>query len=185
MKGSFTVTALFAALLASGCSQTASPTGPSSASSSLSVARSAGSNGMPGSSNSQSVPFNGTFEGTQAATPLEPPFALVDGTASGTATQLGRFTVAFPHTVNFATATGVGTYTFIAANGDTLTADFTGQAQVAPITSIVEQATITGGTGRFTGATGNFTVRRLVDRVAGTTTGSFEGTMSAPGAGNQ
>jgi hypothetical protein len=43
-----------------------------------------------------------------------------------------------------------------AANGDTLTADFTGEAQVGPIISILEHATITGGTGRFAGAAGNF-----------------------------
>src|SRR6476469_9499465 len=77
-----------------------------------------------------------------------------------------------PHTVNFATATG-----------DTLTADFTGEAQVGPIISIVEHATITGGTGRFAGAAGTFTAHRLYDPVNSTTTGSFEGTISAPGAG--
>jgi hypothetical protein len=88
-----------------------------------------------------------------------------------------------PHTVNFATATGDGTYTFTAANGDTLTADFTGEAQVGPIISIVEHATITGGTGRFAGAAGTFTAHRLYDPVNSTTTGSFEGTISAPGAG--
>lgn len=128
------------------------------------------------------VPFRGTFENTQTLTPLTPPLVMVDGRATGEGTQLGRFDVAFPHTVNFATATGVGTYTFTAANGDVLTATFTGQAQVGPVTSIVEQATITGGTGRFAGATGSFTSRRLFHLATGTTTGSFEGTISAAGA---
>jgi hypothetical protein len=103
--------------------------------------------------------------------------------ATGTATLLGRFTLEIPHTVNFATATGDGTYTFTAANGDTLTADFTGEAQVGATISILEHATITGGTGRFAGAAGIFTAHRLYDPVNGTTTGSFEGTISAPGAG--
>jgi hypothetical protein len=117
-------------------------------------------------------------------TPLQPGFALVEGTATGNATHLGRFTVAFPHTVSFATATGEGTFTFTAANGDTLTADFTGQAQLGPITSIVEHATIMGGTGRFAGASGHFTVQRLFDPGSGATNGSFDGTISAPGADN-
>jgi len=109
--------------------------------------------------------------------------ALVDGSATGQATHLGRFTVAFPHTVNFVTRAGVGTFTFTAANGDTLTADFTGQAQPGPVVSIVEHATITGGTGRFAGATGSFTVQRLFDPANGTTTGSLEGSISSVGAG--
>ena len=47
---------------------------------------------------------------------------------------------------------------------------------------IVETATITGGTGRFADATGSFTIERYYDTAAGTTTGSFEGTISPPGA---
>lgn len=174
MKGSFAVAALFAALLCSGCSDSMSPTGPSSV--------------RPGTdslSAVQSVPFKGNFEGTQTSTPLQPPLAFVDGSATGNATHLGRFTVEFPHTVNFVTRTGKGTFTFTAANGDTLTADFTGQAQPGPIVSIVEHATITGGTGRFAGATGSFTVQRVFDPASGTTSGSFTGTISSPpGAGN-
>ena len=106
---------------------------------------------------------------------------LIEGT--GNATQLGRFTVEVPHLVNQATLTGGGSYEFTAANGDTLTADFTGRATLASpgVLSIVETATITGGTGRFAGATGSFTVERLFDRATGLTTGSFKGTISSPG----
>jgi hypothetical protein len=46
----------------------------------------------------------------------------------------------------------------------------------------VETWTITGGTGRFTGAAGSFTVERSLDQTTGVTTGSFEGTISSPGA---
>jgi hypothetical protein len=45
----------------------------------------------------------------------------------------------------------------------------------------LETATIMGGTGRFASATGGFVVKRLYDRVAGTTIGYFEGTISTPG----
>ena len=46
----------------------------------------------------------------------------------------------------------------------------------------VETATITGGTGRFAGATGSFTVERLLNLDTFLTTVSFEGTISSPGA---
>jgi hypothetical protein len=132
----------------------------------------------------EQVPFKGRLEGAVTMTPLTPPFVSVLVNATGNATQLGQFTLEIPHVVNRATSTAVGTYHFAAANGDTLTADFTGQATPTAtpgVLHIVETATITGGTGRFAGATGSFVVERLYDRIAGTTTGSFVGTISTPG----
>lgn len=129
------------------------------------------------------VPFKGSLEATATVTPLEPPVASVVIDGSGIATQLGRYTLHFPHLVNQATRVGTGTYTFTAANGDTLTADVTGQATlVAPgVLSVAETATITGGTGRFAGATGSFVVERTFFVATGLTTGSFAGTISSPG----
>ena len=188
MKGAFAVVVLFAALLFVGCSDSGLPVSPSSVRA-ASLATSSGASQAatePASASPASaatVPFKGTLEGPQTTTPLEPPLAFSVVSATGTATHLGRFALEIPHTVNRATSTGIGTYTFTAANGDTLTAGFTGEAQVGPIISIVEHATITGGTGRFAGATGTFTAHRLFDPVNGTTTGSFEGTISRPNAG--
>jgi hypothetical protein len=129
------------------------------------------------------VPFKGSLSGTVTVTPLSPPIASVLIEATGNAAQLGRFTLEIPHTVNQAIRVGEGTYEFTAANGDTLTADFTGTATlVAPgVLSTSETATITGGTGRFEGATGSFTAERTFFVATGTTTGSFEGTISSPG----
>ena len=130
------------------------------------------------------VPFKGSLEGDVTVTPLTPPFVAVDVEATGEATHLGNFTLDIPHVVNRATRTAVGSYEFTAANGDTLTADFTGKATPTAIPGVLyieETATITGGTGRFAGATGSFTAERLYDAVTGTTIGSFEGTISAPG----
>src|SRR5581483_509054 len=104
--------------------------------------------------------------------------------ATGHATHLGQFTLDIPHVVNRATRTAIGSYEFTAANGDMVYADFTGQAtptSTPGVLYIEEVATITGGTGRFAGATGSFTVERWYDTVAGTTTGYFDGAISSIG----
>jgi len=176
---------LVVAVLCAGCNQSSLPTSPTSAVPSAPSASASAAQGVfaaVAGHGDQVVPFNGHLEGGVTVSPLTPPFALVTISAAGNATELGRFTVNVPHTVNFATATGVGTFTFTAANGDTLTAAFTGQADTStPVFSIVEHATITGGTGRFAGATGSFTARRFYDPAAGTTTGSIDGEISSPG----
>ena len=129
------------------------------------------------------VPFKGSLAGTVTVTPLDPPFAsvLIEGT--GNATQLGGYTLEITQIANQAERVASGSYVFTAANGDTLTADFTGEGTLlAPgVLFGVETATITGGTGRFAGATGSFTVERTFFIFAGVTTGSFEGTISSPG----
>lgn len=138
----------------------------------------------------EQVPFKGTLEATVNVTPVpgSPPTivdVLVEGT--GNATHLGKFTFDVPHRVNRATRTASGAYHFTAANGDTLSADFTGQSMPTAtlgVISIMETANITGGTGRFEGATGSFTSERSYDTLLGTSTGSFKGTISSPGANN-
>jgi hypothetical protein len=131
------------------------------------------------------VPFQGNLQGTVTRSGA-PPIVSVNVSGGGNATQLGQFTVSIPHEVNVVTRTATGQYLFVAANGDTLTASFTGHsaptAADPTVLAIEETATITGGTGRFEGATGSFTTERLYDTVAGTTTGSLEGTISSPGA---
>jgi hypothetical protein len=129
----------------------------------------------------EQVPFEGSFEGDVTVTPLAPPFVMADVEATGEATHLGKFALDIPHVVDRVTRTAAGCYEFTAANGDKVYAEFTGLAsptEVPGVLYIEETATITGGTGRFAGATGSFTSERLYDTVAGTTTGSFEGTIS-------
>ena len=131
----------------------------------------------------QPAPFKGSLEGVVTVTP-KPPTLVVIVRATGNGTQLGRFALAIPHVVDTGKMTANGTYQFVAANGDTLTACFKGKASPSStpgVLSIVEVATITDGTGRFAGASGNFTCVRLYNTVAGTTAGSFNGTISVPG----
>jgi hypothetical protein len=181
MHASLTSVGVVGVALFVGCSQSITPTSPTSLSSaSPSIASSeAKVTGAGVFSKDQEVPFKGRLEGTATITPGTPPFlsVLIEGT--GNATHLGRFTLEIPHVVNAMNRTSTGTYEFTAANGDTLTAGFTGQATLtAPgVLSVVETATITGGTGRFADATGSFTVERVFNQVTGLTTGSFEGTI--------
>jgi len=110
-----------------------------------------------------------------------PPFVSINIEGGGNATHLGKFEVSIPHVTNRSNGTAIGTYEFTAANGDTLTADFTSQVtptDVPGVVNVAVTATITGGTGRFEGATGSFDAERVVDMAHGTVTESFDGTIS-------
>ena len=129
------------------------------------------------------VPFRGRLEGLATATPLAPPFVAVNLEGSGNATQLGHFDVSSSIVANEADGTAVGTYEFTAANGDMLTADFTLYFTFTDVPGVVTgqvTATITGGTGRFAGATGSFVSDRVADHVTGIVSDTFEGTISTP-----
>ena len=124
-------------------------------------------------------PFRGSIQAVETYNPQFPAL-FVDSSGSGTATYLGRFTVTSEFEVNLLTLAGSGSAHFIAANGDSLFTELTGQASPTgnpDVLSIVETYTITGGTGRWAAATGSFTAERLLDSVTGVTSGSFDGTI--------
>lgn len=130
------------------------------------------------------VPFKGKFSGQAiSAEPTENPGVLLVTTASsGNATLLGEFTMLSPHLTNLFTLEVGGTQTFNAANGDTLTASFTGQ--FAPIEGGFLAAsidcTITGGTGRFAGASGCYTFDIIFDPATLTSLSTIDGTIVLP-----
>lgn len=126
------------------------------------------------------LPFRGTMQARETAQ-FDPStnsiLVHLDGT--GTATHLGRYTLVSDFTVSLATATAAGHVTFTAASGDMLTATFTGQGVVTGgVNAIVETATITGGTGRFAGATGGVLLERLLTTATGVSFGSLEGSIT-------
>jgi hypothetical protein len=134
------------------------------------------------------VPFEGSLEGSVTLTPLSPTSASADLEATGNATHLGRFTVSGTGVVDFEANLGVTSYTFTAADGDTLTAIATGYAVptgTPDAVYVIETTTITGGTGRFAGATGSFTMVRYFNFDTSETNGTIEGTVSPPGARNR
>jgi len=131
---------------------------------------------------SEQVPFNGLWLSHETYD-VQFPVMFVHGTATGYATQIGRYTATYEEQVDLLTGSSVGAITLVAANGDVIFATQTGQGDPTPdpdIFSIVEVSTITGGTGRFAGATGTFTITRLVDLTTGDSSGSFNGTISSP-----
>jgi hypothetical protein len=134
------------------------------------------------------VPFKGSIQGHEIDTPQggPPPTTLiVDGSVTGIGTQVGQFSFTYQLTVNLANGTATGSARLIAANGDDIETTVAGSSEPTAtpgVASITEINTITGGTGRFAGAQGSFTVERLVNLVTGFTSGSFHGTITSPGA---
>jgi hypothetical protein len=125
------------------------------------------------------LPFHGSLTADETDV-VAPPNLLVDGSAKGTANQLGRYTATFTVVVALATSTATGMYTFTAANGDQLVATFTGIGVTTEpgIASITETATVVGGSGRFAAAGGTFTIRRVLQQATGESSGSFDGQLS-------
>ena len=132
---------------------------------------------------SQQIPFKGSLAAVETDV-VQGGTLVVDGSGVGTATELGQFAMAYHVTVDLGTGGSVGTASFVAANGDSFSTTIIGQGTPTPdptIAMIEEIETITGGSGRFAGATGSFTLHRVVSLVTGVSTGSFNGTILNPG----
>lgn len=127
------------------------------------------------------VPFRGTLQAVETHV-VQFPTLTVAGSGTGSATQLGKFTMTFDATVNLLTRVGIGSTEFVTANGDSIFTDFVGQSTVTGPNqvSIVEIYTITGGSGRFADATGSFILERVEDQITGISSGSFDGAIVMP-----
>jgi hypothetical protein len=124
------------------------------------------------------TPFKGTVNAVETSQ-LVFPIASVNREGTGTATHLGKYTEHVTLQVNVLMGSAIGTATFVAANGDTLTASVVGQATpTSPgVLSLVEVYTITGGTGRFAAATGTFTLHSTLNQATGVSTGTLSGSI--------
>ncbi len=124
------------------------------------------------------TPFKGTVSAVETGVTALPN-RFVDRHGTGTATYLGKYTEHVTMQIHVPTLSSMGSATFTAANGDTLTATVVGQAiPVPPETlSIVERYTITGGTGRFADATGSFALESTLNRTTGVSTGRLIGAI--------
>ena len=116
---------------------------------------------------------------------------LGNNSCAGTASYIGRFTFTAKATVDLATGlSSGGGIQLVTANGDTIYGSFVGRgvppSDTPNLGHIIELVTITGGTGRFRGATGAFTMDRLIDLttlpVYASTSGTLKGTISVSGS---
>jgi hypothetical protein len=184
MRGWHVAVAVIAGLVSIGCGDAVSPLAPTAlgtvAASGAGGAQLAGTSA--GSQLGSAVPFRGRLQGEYGEATGSFPLIHETITAVGEATHLGRYTLEIEETVNLLELSASGTFTFTAADGDTLAGSYTGHAQPGALVSIVENCVISGGTGRFLGASGQLVINRVFDPVERTTTGAFEGTISSPDA---
>ena len=119
----------------------------------------------------QALPFKGTFSLSLSNDPVF--------TGTGEGTLMGTFSVFIrDDESNFPEITGIATFT--AANGDQIFSTHSGPAEILGngFVSLVLQNTITGGTGRFSNATGRFITMALANENIGTAKASFNGIIN-------
>jgi len=124
--------------------------------------------------NGSQLPFRGDL---QANEKFVNPHSVTGG---GTGNHLGTFTYAAEITVDDDTGDGTGTVLWTAANGDTISATTHGvilEFSESEIT-VRETQTISGGTGRFSGASGTIILTRTLDLATGSTSGTYTGTIN-------
>jgi hypothetical protein len=130
------------------------------------------------------LPFKGEAGGDVVGIPVKhTSLYAVNLSGTGKATEIGEFAVIASHTTDGATGaiTG-GLMTFSAKDGDTLTGTYVGQEfpTELPDVGIVEATlTITGGTGRFRGASGTVPLTAVVTIEEITAKGVFIETFDA------
>jgi hypothetical protein len=136
------------------------------------------------------VPFKGAFDERDTGV-VQFPNLLLNGSGTGTASHLGRFTYTYKVTVDLTTALSSGVIQLVAANGDVINGVSVGRGEPTDtpnLTHVIQLVTITGGTGRFQGATGGFTSDALLVNDTktgiGLSSGSLKGTISTPGSTN-
>jgi len=132
------------------------------------------------------VPFNASFT-TEFTTEFVPPFYLrVFVTGEGNASHMGRTSaVTTDQLINLTDGTGTATYTLTAANTDTVLVAISAHNTNIPGGVMFEgDYAVTGGTGRFDGATGSgFIAGSAFNTGPNAGVGSFSlaGTISHPG----
>ena len=133
------------------------------------------------------VPFRAAF-GTEVEIEFVYPFFYISVTGQGNASHLGATSaVTDNQVVNVETGSATATYTLTGANGDTVVLEMVFQTTFLPNNAVTFEGdyTVTGGTGRFYGATGSGDlVGSAVVTGPNTGVGSFSvaGTISSPGS---
>jgi len=139
------------------------------------------------------IPISGTIAGSESDAPFPNPAEgfYVNGSVTSTDTQLGPFTLFYSVPVAFAflgtppgNAAGSRLIVGDAANGDSILTCAIGNNPGSCANGdfhVVETDTIIGGTGRYVGARGSFTMDRCLNLVTGETSGTISGTIVVRG----
>jgi hypothetical protein len=142
------------------------------------------------------VPFKGTTSHEYSFAPIgvddrceDGAIFAVLGMGVGNGTHLGKFTETLDVTYFTCDGSFFGTSILTAANKDEVHTSYTGQDQPGdpddPITLVLANGTIDGGSGRFEGATGSFAARELRFLTSETTSAAeqeFTGLISSVGS---
>jgi hypothetical protein len=139
------------------------------------------------------VAIKGRLQGDADPPVFEPPpspYFTAHLLVAGEASHVGRFMMDYSHRVNLDTLEGIGTAVFTfpkerpsqaPPDADTLLTKVEGTATPAgspTAFTVVEIHKVTGGTGRFAGAGGEFTITRAVDFTDPFTSGEIVGWIS-------
>jgi hypothetical protein len=129
------------------------------------------------------VSFNGSSVGqdTEVGPGPAPGTLEIQGIGSGNSSHLGRTTFTYTYVIDLSDFSFHGTSHTVAANGDTFDAVFTGYSLPTDnpdVLAIVQFYTITGGTGRFDGATGSFTLNGFYSLSTHVFTANSKGTIA-------
>jgi hypothetical protein len=133
------------------------------------------------------VPFKASETGTfQLVGPCGTGGVVVDVTGTGYSTQLGNYSAHYSECLLPATGTVTdGSFALTAANGDMVFGTYGGQAfptDDPTVLTFEDPGVITGGTGRFAGASGVVTQSGLANLATGKYEGTLSGSVSSPGS---
>jgi hypothetical protein len=136
---------------------------------------------------SDQVPFKASESGTfQLLSLCGTGGIVVDVTGGGHASQLGNYSAHYRECLLPATGTVTGgSFTLTAANGDMVFGTYSGQAFPTDdpnVLSYEDPGVVTGGTGRFAGASGSVTQSGLANLATGEYKGTLSGSLSSPGS---
>jgi hypothetical protein len=144
----------------------------------------------PGQASAASlVPFKATVSETFTAGLCSPvPSLCVSITGTGHATRLGKIRESASVMSNLAAGVGPGCFsetrrtTLTAANGDQIILDAAGHNCATGPTTVtaMDAYVVTGGTGRFSGASGIGTITATIDQASATAVVTFSGLLSTP-----
>ena len=114
------------------------------------------------------VLLRGVMQASEVDTGFQFPLAGKALEGTGRATHLGKFTLVADFAVNVTDLTAAGTFRMTAANGDSLIGTSLGVGALeGSIARITETYSVTGGSGRFSGATGTIVIWRVLDTATG------------------